>query len=326
MTSDHRAVDRGGGPDRTAYNQWTQFEEFPRFMEGVERVDQLDDRRLHWVASFGGETHEWDAEITEQAPRGAGRLAQHRRQGQRRRRDVPQDRRRHHARDGPDGLGARGHQGEGRRRARRGRPRVKGDLERFKEFIETRGTGDRRVARRGPARGLARSHTTRAFAKRPSLRADIPRCCEGHNALVAVIALIDGEHHPSAVRDVLDGLDAGRGLAGVVFCGGEEKLTPGSLSDHYGRAVETRSGSGPARLASRADAVVDLADEPVLGPGELQARRARAPARPPPTRRRALRLDPPRYEPVGFDGPKLAVIGTGKRTGKTAWRATGPAL
>ena len=55
-------------PVRVAYDQWTQFEEFPRFMEGVERVDQLDDRRLHWVADFGGSTHEWDAEITEQVP------------------------------------------------------------------------------------------------------------------------------------------------------------------------------------------------------------------------------------------------------------------
>jgi uncharacterized membrane protein len=53
---------------RTVYNQWTQFEEFPRFMEGVERVDQLDDKRLHWVAEFGGSRHEWDAEITEQVP------------------------------------------------------------------------------------------------------------------------------------------------------------------------------------------------------------------------------------------------------------------
>jgi len=52
----------------TVYNQWTQFEEFPRFMEGVDRVEQLDDRRLHWVASFGGSRHEWDAEITDQVP------------------------------------------------------------------------------------------------------------------------------------------------------------------------------------------------------------------------------------------------------------------
>ena len=55
-------------PVRTAYNQWTQFEEFPRFMEGVEKVEQLDDTRLHWVARIAGKTKEWDAKITEQTP------------------------------------------------------------------------------------------------------------------------------------------------------------------------------------------------------------------------------------------------------------------
>src|SRR5581483_3866991 len=55
-------------PVRTAYNQWTQFEEFPRFMEGVESVRQLDDKRLHWKATIAGKTEEWDAEITEQTP------------------------------------------------------------------------------------------------------------------------------------------------------------------------------------------------------------------------------------------------------------------
>ena len=44
-------------PVRTAYNQWTQFEEFPSFMEGIERVQQLTDTRLRWVADFGGRTH-----------------------------------------------------------------------------------------------------------------------------------------------------------------------------------------------------------------------------------------------------------------------------
>jgi uncharacterized membrane protein len=55
-------------PAQTAYNQWTQFEEFPRFMEGVESVQQLDDRHLHWRAKIGGNVEEWDAEITEQIP------------------------------------------------------------------------------------------------------------------------------------------------------------------------------------------------------------------------------------------------------------------
>lgn len=53
---------------RTAYNQWTQFEEFPRFMEGVEQVKQIDDKHLHWKATIGGKHEEWDAEITEQVP------------------------------------------------------------------------------------------------------------------------------------------------------------------------------------------------------------------------------------------------------------------
>jgi uncharacterized membrane protein len=55
-------------PVRTVYNQWTQFEEFPSFMEGVKSVSQLGDRRLHWRAEVGGREKEWDAEIKEQVP------------------------------------------------------------------------------------------------------------------------------------------------------------------------------------------------------------------------------------------------------------------
>ena len=57
-----------GVPVRTAYNQWTQFEEFPRFMEGVNEVKQLDDTTLHWKAEVAGQEREWDAKITEQTP------------------------------------------------------------------------------------------------------------------------------------------------------------------------------------------------------------------------------------------------------------------
>ena len=55
-------------PASTAYNQWTQFEDFPLFMEGVDHVQQLDDTRLHWVATVAGRKAEWDAKILEQHP------------------------------------------------------------------------------------------------------------------------------------------------------------------------------------------------------------------------------------------------------------------
>ena len=55
-------------PVSTAYNQWTQFEEFPQFMENVESVTQLDDTHLRWIAEIGGKREEWKAEITHQEP------------------------------------------------------------------------------------------------------------------------------------------------------------------------------------------------------------------------------------------------------------------
>ena len=55
-------------PVRTVYNQWTQFEDFPKFMAGVKEVRQLDDTHLHWCAEVWGKDKEWDAEITEQEP------------------------------------------------------------------------------------------------------------------------------------------------------------------------------------------------------------------------------------------------------------------
>jgi uncharacterized membrane protein len=126
-------------PVRTAYNQWTQFEEFPRFMEGVEEIRQLDDRRLHWVVEIGGSRHEWDAEITEQLPDervawrntdgkdNAGVVTFHKLDDQRSRIMVQID-------FVPEGIKEK--VGAALNAPDR---RVKSDLERFKELVESSG-------------------------------------------------------------------------------------------------------------------------------------------------------------------------------------------
>jgi uncharacterized membrane protein len=130
-------VDR---PLRTVYDQWTQFEEFPRFMSGVDEVVQLDDARLRWKASVAGIEREWDAQIVDQEPdrriswvstsgfkndgtvmfepveQGATRVTL--------RMEFQEETM---AEKAADSLGI----------AER---RVEGDLENFKEFIESRGT------------------------------------------------------------------------------------------------------------------------------------------------------------------------------------------
>jgi len=67
MTTIEKSIDVDV-PVSTAYNQWTQFEEFPEFMSGVESITQVDDAHLHWKVSVGGVDREFDAEITEQHP------------------------------------------------------------------------------------------------------------------------------------------------------------------------------------------------------------------------------------------------------------------
>lgn len=67
MSTIEKTIDVGV-PIAVAYNQWTQFEEFPQFMEGLTDVRQIDDTHLHWRANIGGREREWDSEITEQIP------------------------------------------------------------------------------------------------------------------------------------------------------------------------------------------------------------------------------------------------------------------
>ena len=123
----------------TAYNQWTQFEEFPRFMEGVESVTQIDDTHLRWVAEIGGKRHEWEAEITEQMPdrKVAWRAVDgHYNSGTVSFEPVDEGTTRitvvieHETEGMMESLGSA--LGADSRR-------VKGDLERFKELIESRG-------------------------------------------------------------------------------------------------------------------------------------------------------------------------------------------
>ena len=136
------------------------------------------------------------------------------------------------------------------------------------------------------------------------------------------IALIDGEHHPAAVRAALDAIERERGLAGVVFCGGEEKAGRGVLDAaeaHYGRPVDTGDAEAALRrLAPRARTVVDLADEPIVPPQRKLRLAALALHLGLEYRAPGSVLAPPAYADVPFTGSKLAVIGTGKRAGKTA--------
>lgn len=126
-------------PVRTAYNQWTQFEEFPQFMQGVESVTQIDDRMLRWKASIAGKSEEWMAEITEQTPdqriawtsttgaRNAGVVSFH---------HIDDNTTRVMLQIDYDPKGFVENVGDALGMVER---RMQGDLEKFKEYIESRG-------------------------------------------------------------------------------------------------------------------------------------------------------------------------------------------
>ncbi len=126
-------------PVRTAYNQWTQFEEFPSFMEGIESVTQLDDTHLRWVAEVGGEREEWKAEIVDQEPdrKVAWRSIEGKENGgivTFEPLDSDTTRVNVEMRWEPEGLKEKAGAAIGLDSGR-----VKGDLERFKNLIESRG-------------------------------------------------------------------------------------------------------------------------------------------------------------------------------------------
>ena len=126
-------------PVRTAYDQWTQFEDFARFMEGVKEVRQLDDKHLHWHAEILGKDLEWNAEITQQIPdkritwkstsgaHNAGSIAFEPL-------GAAQTRLKLRIEYEPEGAAEKTGSAMGLVSAR-----VEGDLQRFKDFIEDRG-------------------------------------------------------------------------------------------------------------------------------------------------------------------------------------------
>jgi uncharacterized membrane protein len=127
-------------PVSTAYNQWTQFEEFPRFMSGVEEIRQLDDKRLFWKTKIAGVEREFEAEITEQHPdhriawkstggtEHAGVVTFHRLSDETTRVTVQLD-------SEPEGVVEKIGDAVGLLKRQ-----VKGDLDRFKELIESQGS------------------------------------------------------------------------------------------------------------------------------------------------------------------------------------------
>ena len=149
-------------PVRVAYDQWTQFEEFPAFMDGIESVKQIDDTHLHWVAEVGGARREWDAEITEQHPDhriawrstdgtdNAGVVTFHRLNDAQTRVMVQIDHE-------PEGLVEKAGSALGFDDRR-----VKGDLQRFKDLVEARG------APMGGWRGDVETPDERAGGSTPS--------------------------------------------------------------------------------------------------------------------------------------------------------------
>jgi uncharacterized membrane protein len=125
-------------PVTTAYNQWTQFEEFPQFMEGVDEVRQLDDTLLHWAATVAGRHAEWDAKIVEQQP--DRRIVWESTDGRRTRGEVSfeeagpgRSRVRLHMAYTPGGVAEKVGSSVGLDNRR-----VRGDLERFRQLVESR--------------------------------------------------------------------------------------------------------------------------------------------------------------------------------------------
>lgn len=139
------------------------------------------------------------------------------------------------------------------------------------------------------------------------------------------IVLIDGEHQPSVVADELARLNRELAVVVAVFVGGSEKVAASVFEDPvtvYGCPVVRADSPGAALLAAireyPADVVVDLCDEPIVGPAEKVKLAALGMAHGLDYEAPGTTMTVPRFTTSAFSGPKIAVIGTAKRTGKTA--------
>src|SRR5262245_43315654 len=175
----------------------------------------------------------------------------------------------------------------------------------------------RRRGQRKSRVDLASSPLPRGGADHPVLHRDV-RVREVHRPdreggdderMRRAVAIVDGEHYPPVVRQALEELDDL--VVAAVLIGGTEKLRGG---EGYGVPLEPSVESAVREHGP--DVVIDLSDEPVLTPPDRLALASRVLALGLPYEGPDFRFEPPRFEPVGL--PSVAVIGTGKRVGKTA--------
>ena len=216
-------------PVRTAYNQWTQFESFPKFMEGVESVQQIDPTHTHWRVRVGGAEREFDATITEQLPderiawkstggtRHAGVVTFHRLADDATRVTVQMDWQ-------PEGLLEKAGSMLGL-----GERRVKADLRKFKAFIESRGTES------GEWRGQVRRPEEREGAARPEARETRETAAEQQGAAQQGVAAAPGTTPGTT------------GAPGATGPGYETGYEAGREGGYEGGAATTRpEATGPA--------------------------------------------------------------------------------
>jgi hypothetical protein len=237
-----------GVPVRVAYDQWTQFEEFPRFMDGVDEVRQLDDTHLHWVASVAGVRREWDAEITHQEPdrRICWRATEgHRNDGEVRFEPMGADRTRVILEMEHEPEGALDKVGDWLGLAQR---RATADLERFRELIESHGTATgawRGEVRDGETVGGSGASAGAAAAAGP------PTAAGAGTGIDPVGYGTAGAAGATGYGDMTAGTTSDRGAVGDrTSVGGIDPGTERAAGTGYDAPARERSATGTGRGAA----------------------------------------------------------------------------